>query len=171
VDVRVGRPRTRTCGPRLRRADSGRTCIPAQRGEPAHPSLRERLDDILPLARFFLDRYAVDFKKKVSGFSPDAIEKIRRYSWPGNVRELQNAIRAGRASLRRGNGRRPQPDPGGAYRWEEISAGNTMNLEELERGTIERALRLSRGVQKEAAKLMGVTPRVLNYKISEMKID
>jgi len=34
----------------------------------------------------------VDFKKKVSGFSPEAIEKIRRYSWPGNVRELQNAI-------------------------------------------------------------------------------
>jgi len=53
----------------------------------------------------------------------------------------------------------------------EVTSGDTMNLEELERGTIERALRLSRGVQKEAAKLMGVTPRVLNYKIAEMKID
>ena len=56
------------------------------------PPLRERLDDILPLARFFLNRYAVDFKKRVSGFSPEAIEKIRGYSWPGNVRELQNSI-------------------------------------------------------------------------------
>jgi DNA-binding NtrC family response regulator len=54
---------------------------------------------------------------------------------------------------------------------EEVTADDTMNLKELERGAIERALRLSGGVQKEAAKLMGVTPRVLNYKIGEMRID
>jgi DNA-binding NtrC family response regulator len=54
---------------------------------------------------------------------------------------------------------------------EGVIAVDSMNLEELERGAIERALRLSRGVQKEAAKLMGVTPRVLNYKIAVLKID
>ena len=54
--------------------------------------LRERREDILPLARYFLDRYAVDFKKKVTGFSPAAINKMRLYPWPGNVRELQNAV-------------------------------------------------------------------------------
>ena len=81
------------------------------------PPLRERLDDILPLARFFLDRYAVDFKKKVSGFSPEAIEKIRQYSWPGNVRELQNSIERAVLLSDGGNGRCPQPDPGGAYPW------------------------------------------------------
>jgi len=46
-----------------------------------------------------------------------------------------------------------------------------MNLEELEQGAIERALRVSRGVQKDASDLLGVTPRVLNYKIQVLGID
>ena len=56
------------------------------------PRLQERREDILPLARFFLNHYAVDFKKRVAGFTPAAIDKMRQYSWPGNVRELQNAV-------------------------------------------------------------------------------
>jgi len=56
------------------------------------PPVRERPEDILPLARHFLNRFALDFKKKVDGFSPDALQKMKRYSWPGNVRELQNAV-------------------------------------------------------------------------------
>ncbi|TFG59363.1 MAG: sigma-54-dependent Fis family transcriptional regulator, partial [Deltaproteobacteria bacterium] len=137
----------------------------------AIPPLRERLDDILPLTRFFLNKYAVDFKKKVTGFSPEAIEKIRRYAWPGNVRELQNSIE--RAVLLSDDEiigphnltleGRAEGDP--------VTSVDTMNLEELERGAIQRALRATRGVQKDAADLLGITPRVLNYKISEMKID
>jgi transcriptional regulator with GAF, ATPase, and Fis domain len=50
-------------------------------------------------------------------------------------------------------------------------AGDTMNLEELERGAIERALRVTKGVQKDAADLLGITPRVLNYKIQILNID
>ncbi|TSA00338.1 MAG: hypothetical protein D4R80_01275 [Deltaproteobacteria bacterium] len=50
-------------------------------------------------------------------------------------------------------------------------SADTMNLEELERGAIERALRATHGVQKDASELLGITPRVLNYKIAEMKID
>jgi DNA-binding NtrC family response regulator len=135
------------------------------------PPLRERLEDILPLARFFLDQYAVDFKKKVSGFSPEAIEKLRRYAWPGNVRELQNSIEravllsdgetVGDHNLTlegRGEG-------------DAVSSADTMILEELERGAVQRALRTTRGVQKDAAHLLGVTPRVLNYKIQTLKID
>jgi DNA-binding NtrC family response regulator len=49
--------------------------------------------------------------------------------------------------------------------------GDTLNLEELERGAIQRALRATHGVQKDAADLLGVTPRVLNYKIQILKID
>ena len=56
------------------------------------PPLRERPEDILALARHFLNRYTSDFKKRVDGFSPEAIQKMRAYGWPGNVRELQNAI-------------------------------------------------------------------------------
>jgi len=135
------------------------------------PPLRERLDDILPLARFFLNRYAVDFKKRVSGFSPEAIEKIRGYFWPGNVRELQNSIERAvllsDAEIIAANNLTLE----GRVEGEAIRVIDTMNIEELERGAIQRALSATKGVQKEAAKLLGVSPRVLNYKIAEMKID
>jgi DNA-binding NtrC family response regulator len=135
------------------------------------PPLRERREDILPLARFFLNRYAVDFKKKVTGFSPAAIEKLRMYAWPGNVRELQNAIE--RAVLLCDGetiepfhltmDSRPEGEP--------ATTEHTLNLEELERGAIARALQMTRGVQKEAAAILGVSPRVLNYKIQTLKLD
>ena len=135
------------------------------------PALRERQDDILPLARFFLNGYSVDFKKKVVGFSPGAIEKIKRYPWPGNVRELQNAIE--RAVLLCDGEIIETVNLAMDARKDGDSAAldSTMNLEDLERGAILRALQLSRGVQKEAAKLLGVSPRVLNYKIQTLKLD
>src|SRR5512143_2349746 len=135
------------------------------------PPLRERLDDILPLARFFLNQYAVDFKKKVTGFSPEAIEKIRRYPWPGNVRELQNSIE--RAVLLSDDGTigAQSLTLEGRAEGDAVMAGDTFNLEELERGAIQRALRATHGVQKDAADLLGVTPRVLNYKIQILEID
>jgi DNA-binding NtrC family response regulator len=136
------------------------------------PPVRERPEDILPLARYFLNRFASDFKKKVDGFSPDAIQKMRRYAWPGNVRELQNAIERavllcdgpliGPADLTL-----ESAQPGG----EVPLVHETLVLEELERRAIERALRQTRGVQKDAAELLGITPRVLNYKIQVLNID
>ena len=135
------------------------------------PPLRERMEDILPLARFFLNKYAVDFKKKVTGFSPGAIERLRMYVWPGNVRELQNAIE--RAVLLCENeiieashltmDARPEGEP--------ATTDHTLNLEELERGAITRALQMTHGVQKDAAEILGISPRVLNYKIQILKID
>jgi len=135
------------------------------------PPLRERMDDILPLARFFLNQYAVDFKKKVSGFSPEAIEKIRRYTWPGNVRELQNSIERAVLLCDEEIIGAHNLTLEGRAEGEAVTAVDTMNLEELERGAIQRALRATRGVQKDAADLLGVTPRVLNYKIQILKLD
>ena len=135
------------------------------------PPLRERLDDILPLARFFLNRYAVDIKKRVSGFSPEAIEKLRRYSWPGNVRELQNSIERAVLLCDGETIGTQNLTLEGRAEGETVTAADTMNLEELERGAIQHALRVTRGVQKEAAKLLGVSPRVLNYKIQMLQID
>jgi two-component system response regulator HydG len=136
------------------------------------PPLRERPEDILALARFFLNRYASDFKKRVGGFSPEAIQKMRAYGWPGNVRELQNAIE--RVVLLCDS---PLIGPKdltleAAEAGEEPSAGlGTLNLEIRERSAIERALKISRGVQKDAAELLGITPRVLNYKIKLLNVD
>jgi Nif-specific regulatory protein len=60
---------------------------------PIHiPPLRERKDDIPLLAEFFLNRYNLETKKNISGFSDEAMELLLSYAWPGNVRELQNAV-------------------------------------------------------------------------------
>ncbi|QEM67564.1 sigma-54-dependent Fis family transcriptional regulator [Geobacter sp. FeAm09] len=56
------------------------------------PPLRERHEDILPLARFFLNRHAHHAPRAITGFTPAAAGHLLRYGWPGNVRELQNAV-------------------------------------------------------------------------------
>lgn len=56
------------------------------------PPLRERKEDVPALAQYFLNRFAAEENKQVSGFSPDALELLDRYSWPGNVRQLENTI-------------------------------------------------------------------------------
>ena len=61
--------------------------------EIALPPLRERNGDVIVLAKAFLDRYGSENRKKVKGFSSQAIEAIEHYSWPGNVRELENRIK------------------------------------------------------------------------------
>ncbi len=135
------------------------------------PPLHDRREDILHLARFFLNQYSVDFKKKVTGFSPAAIERLRSHPWPGNVRELQNAVE--RAVLLcdgeviDASNLTMDAAPDG----NESVTRETFNLEKLERDAILRALQSSRGVQKEAARILGVSPRVLNYKIQVLGID
>lgn len=56
------------------------------------PPLRERNEDILPLARIFLEQASRRAGRKVTGFTPRAADQLLRYTWPGNVRELQNAV-------------------------------------------------------------------------------
>ncbi|MBI3208194.1 MAG: sigma 54-interacting transcriptional regulator [Candidatus Solibacter usitatus] len=56
------------------------------------PPLRERRDDVVPLARFFVEHYNRKFKRQILGISADAELALRRHDWPGNVREVRNAI-------------------------------------------------------------------------------
>ena len=56
------------------------------------PPLRERQEDIEPLARHFLKKFALEMGKPVKDFEPDALSVLMRYPWPGNVRELENAV-------------------------------------------------------------------------------
>jgi len=61
---------------------------------PVHlPPLRERREDILPLARLFLDRFAGEEGRNFKGFEPQAEEMLLSYAWPGNIRQLQNVVR------------------------------------------------------------------------------
>ena len=57
------------------------------------PPLRERSGDVLLMAKVFMERYAEENKKKIKGFTLDAIDAIEKYNWPGNVRELENRIK------------------------------------------------------------------------------
>src|SRR6187399_1927584 len=56
------------------------------------PPLRERKDDIVPLALSFIRKFAGELKKKIDGLEPDAQKLLMRYNWPGNIRELENTI-------------------------------------------------------------------------------
>jgi DNA-binding NtrC family response regulator len=56
------------------------------------PSLQDRREDIPLLAHHFLNKYALEYNKQVTGFSPDAIRKLILYDWPGNIRELEHVI-------------------------------------------------------------------------------
>ncbi len=57
------------------------------------PPLRERGDDVVVLAKFFLTKYAKEFSSKAKGFTPNAVIAMKKYGWPGNVRELENRIK------------------------------------------------------------------------------
>src|SRR5712671_6027477 len=56
------------------------------------PPLRERKDDIVPLANSFIKRFSAELKKRIDGLEPDAQKLLMRYNWPGNIRELENTI-------------------------------------------------------------------------------
>ncbi len=56
------------------------------------PPLRDRLEDVPPLAAHFLEKHARAFRREVTGFDPDALRALTSYPWPGNVRELENAV-------------------------------------------------------------------------------
>jgi DNA-binding NtrC family response regulator len=57
------------------------------------PPLRERLEDVPVIAKFFLQRYAREFSSRVRGFSPPAVAAMKKHAWPGNIRELENRVK------------------------------------------------------------------------------
>ena len=143
------------------------------------PPLRDRKEDIQALTQFFIRRFAGELKKKVTGFDAEAMKLLMRYNWPGNVRELENAIERAilladapevtAADLRLGDSA-----PSGAPR-----EGSSLvkipptgvALEELEKQALIEALKMSNWVQKDAADLLHISPRVINYKIKVLNIE
>src|SRR6266850_430993 len=132
------------------------------------PSLRERVDDIVPLAEHFLKRFARELRRRVTGFSAESVKRIQEYRWPGNVRELENTIE--RAVLMcDGDAIKPQDltllDREHTLGMTPALAADLLNLEQLEKTAMLEALKRSNWIQKEAAKLLGVSSRVMNYKV------
>ncbi|MCK8604052.1 sigma-54-dependent Fis family transcriptional regulator [Desulfoferrobacter suflitae] len=139
------------------------------------PPLRERGPDILLLADFFVSRYAQDFRKNVKRISTSAIDMLMSYHWPGNVRELENCIE--RAVLLAGDEAIEawhlpptlQMKPVGK---QNISRGKLEVLVgAFERDLITDALKDVHGNQSEAARLLGTTKRIIQYKVQKYGID
>ena len=131
------------------------------------PPLRERGNDIILLADHFLDRYTRKYKKKIHGLTREAKNKLLKYAWPGNVRELQHTIE--RAVIL-GDGSMLKPEnflfhtTSKQKKEEEV----VLNLEQLERQAIEKALRISDGNISRAAEYLGITRFALYRKLEKL---
>ena len=142
------------------------------------PPLRERKEDIGALTGFFIRRFAAELKKKVQGLDADALKLLMRYHWPGNIRELENAVE--RAMLLADG---PQISADDLRLGETVTSSprdavsvvkippTGIALEEIERIALVEALKMSNWVQKDAAELLAISPRVMNYKIKTLGID
>jgi len=138
------------------------------------PPLRERKEDILPLFRFFLERFNEQFKKEFHHLSEEAQEKILSYLWPGNVRELRNTVER-IVLLERGDtilGKHLS-----FISCEERSEETTplkptlpsqgISLDEVERAYIVEALKLKKGNKTLAAKFLGISRSALLYRMEK----
>jgi two-component system response regulator AtoC len=143
------------------------------------PPLRERKDDIVPLATAFIHRFAGELKKKIDGLEPEAQKLLMRYNWPGNIRELENTIEramllADGRGIAAGDLRLGEvaSTGGGRDHGSVVKIPPTgVPLEDIERHAIVEALKMSNWVQKDAAELLSISPRVMNYKIKTLGIE
>lgn len=138
------------------------------------PRLRDRKEDIPILARIFIENYARLYDTEPAQLLDETLSYLCNYPWPGNVRELKNAIEAG-IVLCSGNVLRPEDlHLSGLPEMDvpvEADDQSCFSLEETERITIIRALKQAGGIQKEAAKLLGISRRAIHYKIKKYDID
>ena len=141
------------------------------------PSLRERHEDILPLARYFLRFLQTKSGKSIKGFSRDAENVLISYSWPGNVRELRNVVERA-IILEKGTEISlrslildtidlpplPETGPGGGL------PEGIVPLEEIEGEMVQRAMTASGENQTRAAELLGITRDQRRYRLKKFRI-
>lgn len=138
------------------------------------PPLRERIEDVMPLARRFLDKICKEASITSKELSPQAERALLEHNWPGNVRELRSAIE--RAVLfsedqviekndlaLMQNGPQIPASPSSSSQ-----ADDLLDLQEVEKNTILRALQKCDWVQNQAAQLLNISPRSLCYRIKKL---
>ena len=139
------------------------------------PPLRDRIDDLPVLVGHFREKISKRIGKPAAEISADAFERMRRYRWPGNVRELENTLEqlfiltdAAMITLEHlpAKLRDAEPSPGGFH----LPPGGLV-LEDLEQDLIRQALQRSGGRIKEAAELLGLSYKTLQYRLKKHEID
>ncbi len=143
------------------------------------PPLRQRKEDIPALVSHFVEKYSKENSKPVEGVTPEVMQALMDYDWPGNVRELENVIERGVVLTTNGRiGRDLIPDhvkstpsfhiPQVVVPPEGISLREVISG--FERRLIESTLESTGGVQKDAARLLGLKPTTLNEMIKRHSI-
>lgn len=131
------------------------------------PPLRRRKEDIPELVEFFMEKYSM----RHTAFDPDAMTLLLRYGFPGNVRELEHIIQR-TVTLARGNLIKTRDLPP-EIRYYQAAAQGTLaeRLEAVEREMLFSALEKNEWVQTKAAEFLGISERVLRYKMKKYNIQ
>ncbi len=136
------------------------------------PTLRERRDDIPLLASHFLQMYADAAGKKISGLNERALGVLLNFEWPGNIRQLETCIERA-VVLARSSEIEPRDLPrelmSAAHDDEHMPAVPGASLRELERYAILRTLEHVGGSTSKAAKILGISPRKIQYRLNEYR--
>jgi DNA-binding NtrC family response regulator len=136
------------------------------------PALRERREDIMPLANSFLKRFAAQANHVISGFTPAAIERLTAFDWPGNVRQLQNEVQ--RAVLLNEGSEVDVADLSITNAKSGTNEGHDTSftlLEGVERNAIIQTLKETGGNKLETAKRLGIGRQTLYNKIKAYGIE
>jgi PAS domain S-box-containing protein len=143
------------------------------------PPLRDRVDDIVPLTKFFIEHYNRKFKRNIEGVTEAAAKLLQQHDWPGNVRELRNAIERAMILEESALITAPslpiaisRPEGGGLTA---VSANvdiptDGLSLEDNERSLLARALEKTNGNQTQAARLLRITRDTLRYKMKKFNL-
>ncbi|HHT9130206.1 MAG TPA: sigma-54-dependent transcriptional regulator [Candidatus Brocadiaceae bacterium] len=136
------------------------------------PPLRERRGDIPLLSSFFVIKYTKKYKKEIKGFTPEAMEALCSYHWPGNVRELENIVERAIVLCKKNMisvdhlPRNVVPNKGDMSI---IKIPVGISLKEAEKEIIQKTLQITQGNKKEAAKILGISNRKIEYKVKEWR--
>jgi len=133
------------------------------------PPLRERVEDVAPLALFFLARYAQENGKRIDGIEPEALALLMAHKWPGNVRELENAME--RAVVLCDEPRIDRRHlPANIAPKKELHGPPQIpgsSIDEIERFAILKTLEMCGGSTSKAAAVLGISSRKIQYKLHE----
>ena len=149
------------------------------------PPLRERREDILPLALGMLERFNREMKKNFTGFTPAAAELLTRYAWAGNIRELKNVVERAMILSPEGDidaGSLPEeirdfpepetPSPQAESHWDLSPTGHQyVTLRELEERYIQEVLALTGNNKTQAAHILGIHPTSLLRRLKKTQAD
>ncbi|MFB3390344.1 sigma-54-dependent transcriptional regulator [Flavobacterium sp. LAR06] len=137
------------------------------------PSLKDREEDLMVFADYFLEKANQQLNKEIIGFSPEVVAIFQNYNWPGNLRELQNCVK--RATLlSRGDYIESDVLPAEFFQVQKTNQQNsneTFSLSENEKETIIHALSRTQNNKSEAAKLLKITRKTLYNKLKQYNID